>query len=41
MIVDMEAHELSPGIAAFSLTGRLVVGNRLSDVEHARLDPRP
>ena len=35
MIVDMVSHELSPGITAISFTGRLVLGNRLSDVEHA------
>jgi len=35
MIVDMETHELSPGITAISFTGRLVLGNRLTDVEHA------
>ena len=35
MIVDMVAHEHSPGITALSLPGRLVVGNRMSDVEHA------
>jgi len=35
MIVDMVTHELSPGITAISFAGRLVLGNRLSDVEHA------
>ncbi len=35
MIVDMVTHELSPGITAISFTGRLVLGNRLTDVEHA------
>ena len=35
MIVDMVTHELSPGITAISFTGRLVLGNRLGDVEHA------
>ena len=35
MIVDMVTHELSPGITAIGFTGRLVLGNRLSDVEHA------
>jgi anti-anti-sigma regulatory factor len=35
MIVDMETHELSPGITAISFTGRLVLGNRLTDVERA------
>jgi stage II sporulation protein AA (anti-sigma F factor antagonist) len=35
MVVDMVTHELSPGITAISFTGGLVVGNRLTDVEHA------
>jgi len=35
MIVDMITHELSPGITAISFTGRLVLGNRLTDIEHA------
>jgi anti-sigma B factor antagonist len=35
MILDMVMRELSPGITAISFTGRLVLGNRLSDVEHA------
>jgi len=35
MIVDMVTHELSPGITAISFTGRLVLGNRLTDVEQA------
>lgn len=35
MIVDMVTHEVSPGITAISFTGRLVLGNRLTDVEHA------
>jgi len=35
MIVDVVTHELSPGITAISFTGRLVLGNRLTDVEHA------
>ncbi len=35
MIVDMVTRELSPGITAISFTGRLVLGNRLSEVEHA------
>jgi anti-anti-sigma factor len=35
MIVDMVTHEVSPGITAISFTGRLVLGNRLTDVEQA------
>jgi anti-anti-sigma factor len=35
MVVDMVARELSPGITAITLTGRLVLGNRLTDIEHA------
>jgi anti-anti-sigma factor len=35
MIVDIVTRELSPGITAISFTGRLVLGNRLSEVEHA------
>jgi len=35
MNVDVATRELSPGITAISFTGRLVLGNRLSDVEHA------
>jgi anti-anti-sigma factor len=35
MVVDIVTHELSPGITAVTLTGRLVLGNRLSEVEHA------
>jgi anti-sigma B factor antagonist len=35
MVMDMVTRELSPGITAISLTGRLVLGNRLTDVEHA------
>jgi anti-anti-sigma factor len=38
MIVDIATRELSPGITAISFTGRLVLGNRLSDVEHAIRD---
>ena len=34
MVVDLATRELSPGITAISLTGRLVLGNRLTDVEH-------
>jgi hypothetical protein len=37
MISDMVIYEFSPGILALSFTGRLVLGNRLSDVEHAIL----
>jgi len=35
MVVDIEARELSPGITAISFMGRLVLGNRLGEVEHA------
>jgi anti-sigma B factor antagonist len=35
MIVDMVTHELSPGITAISFTGRLVLGNPLTDIEQA------
>ena len=35
MVVEMVTRELSPGITAISFTGRLVLGNRLTDVEHA------
>lgn len=35
MIVDVENHELSPDITAITFTGRLILGNRLSEVEHA------
>jgi anti-sigma B factor antagonist len=35
MVVDMVTRELSPGITAISFTGRLVLGNRLTDVDHA------
>jgi anti-anti-sigma factor len=38
MIVDIASRELSPGITAVSFTGRLVLGNRLSEVEHAIRD---
>lgn len=34
MVVDLATRELSPGITAISLTGRLVLGNRLTDIEH-------
>jgi anti-sigma B factor antagonist len=37
MVFDMVIDELSPGIIALCFTGRLVLGNRLSDVEHAIL----
>jgi len=35
MIVDMVIRELSPGITAITFTGRLVLGNRLTEVEDA------
>jgi len=35
MVVDIETRELSPGITVISFTGRLVLGNRLGEVEHA------
>jgi len=35
MVVDMVVRELSPGITTISLTGRLVLGNQLTDIEHA------
>jgi len=35
MVVDIVTHEPSPGITAVALTGRLVLGNRLTEVEHA------
>jgi anti-sigma B factor antagonist len=35
MVVDIEARELSPGVTAITFTGRLVLGNRLGEVEHA------
>jgi len=35
MVVDMVAQELSPGVTSISFTGRLVLGNRLGEVEHA------
>jgi len=35
MIVDLVTQELSPDITAISFTGRLVLGNRLTDVEQA------
>ena len=31
----MVTHELWPGITAISFTGRLVLGNRESDLEHS------
>jgi len=34
MIVGMVTRELSPGITAITFTGRLVLGNRLTEVEH-------
>ena len=39
MIVDMETRELSPDITAMIFTGRLMLGNRLSEVEHAIRQP--
>jgi len=38
MIVDIITRELSPGITAISFRGRLVLGNRLSEVEYAIRD---
>ena len=35
MIVNLETRELTPDITAMTLTGRLILGNRLSEVEHA------
>jgi anti-sigma B factor antagonist len=35
MVVDIATQELSPGVTAISFTGRLVLGNRLGEVEHA------
>ena len=35
MVVDIAVQELSPGVTAISFTGRLVLGNRLGEVEHA------
>jgi anti-sigma B factor antagonist len=35
MIVDMETRELAPDIISMALTGRLILGNRLTEVEHA------
>jgi anti-anti-sigma factor len=37
MVFDMVIHELSPRFIALSFTGRLVLGNRLSYVEHVIL----
>ena len=39
MIVDLETRELSPDITAMIFTGRLMLGNRLSEVEHAIRQP--
>ena len=38
MIVDIATRELSPDITAISFSGRLVLGNRLSEVEYAIRD---
>jgi anti-anti-sigma factor len=38
MIVDIATRELSPDITAISFTGRLILGNRLSEVEYAIRD---
>jgi len=38
MIVDIATRELSPGITAIGFSGRLVLGNRLSEVEYAIRD---
>jgi len=35
MVVDIAVQELSPGVSTISFTGRLVLGNRLGEVEHA------
>ena len=35
MIVDIVTRKLSPGITAITFKGRLVLGNRLTEVEHA------
>ena len=35
MVVDIAVQELSPGVTTISFTGRLVLGNRLGEVEHA------
>lgn len=35
MIVNLETRELTPDITAMTLTGRLILGNRLTEVEHA------
>jgi anti-sigma B factor antagonist len=35
MVVDIAEQELSPGVTAISFTGRLILGNRLGEVEHA------
>jgi len=35
MVVDIAEQELSPGVTTISFTGRLVLGNRLGEVEHA------
>ena len=35
MVVDIAVQELAPGVTTISFTGRLVLGNRLGEVEHA------
>jgi hypothetical protein len=35
MIVEMETRELSPGLSAILLTGRLTLGNQLGQVENS------
>ena len=35
MIINMEPRELSPDVSAIIFTGRLVLGNRLKEVEHS------
>jgi len=35
MVVDIAVKEVFPGVTTISFTGRLVLGNRLGEVEHA------
>ena len=35
MIINLEPRELAPDVSAIIFTGRLVLGNRLGEVEHA------
>jgi anti-sigma B factor antagonist len=35
MVVEMVTRELSPGVTVISFTGRLVLGNQLTDIEQA------